>query len=302
VLLAEIVCGIGIGLLNGTHSALLFDSLLSLDRAAEYRKLEGKRQAVGLYGVACAGLASGFLYDINHFLPIYLTMAMQLMALGIACVMREPERHKSLSKKHPVVDIVETIKFVVHGHAEIGIVVVSAAALFSVTKILMWSQQPYYLALNLPKHLFGILMSGGWLLGGLSSHMAYRLDGKISVFRALALAWGLALIVCIGTGAYLGYQGIGLLMIGGTCIYGTVSPRINEALNRSIGSERRATALSTVTLLSSALFICVSSVVGWVSDRWSIQAGLLALAAWLLVTGGGLVWLKELRLRDRAAG
>jgi len=221
--------------------------------------------------------------------------------------MHEPERHKHLDKKHPVKDIVETLKYVTYGHVSLGIIILSGAILFSSTKIIMWSQQPYFLALQLPKQYYGLFMAVGWVLGGLSSHWAHLLDGKINVFRAMAVVWCGSVLACIGAGIHLGYPGIAFLMFGGSCIYGMASPRVYEAINHNVGSERRATALSTLSLLGSCLFIPVSSVIGWASDHLSIQAALFALAAWLLAAGTGLFWLiswgaERISLRNKKAG
>jgi MFS family permease len=297
VILAQTVWGIGFSLLNGTHTAMLYDSLLSLKRENEYRKLEGKRQAFSLYGIAFAGTIGGLVYSSNNFLPLYLVMAAQLAGFLIVCMMVEPERHKLRGKKHPLADIIETVKYVVHGHITLGIIILAAATLFSSTKIIMWSQQPYFRALHLPEFYYGMLMSVGWVLGGLFSHSAHLLDGKINIFRALAFVWCAAILACLGASVYLGFSGIALLMLGGSCIYGMASPRVYEAINQSVGSERRATALSTLTLLGSSIFIPVSSLVGWASDRWTIQAGLFSLAAWLLFMGACLLLLKAMRLR-----
>jgi MFS family permease len=293
VVVAEMIAGTGICLLNGTHTALLYDSLLSLGRESDYRRLEGRRQAIGLYGVAFAGTIGGFIYATHNFLPIYLSAGAQLIAIIIACNLQEPPRHKRLSEKHPLADIIETVRFVLRGHADIGVIMLSAGILFSATKIIMWSQQPYFLALGLPKYFYGIFMSVGWVLGGLSSQWAHILDGKVDNLRALAVGCAAAILVCLGAGVYLGYPCIALLMFGGSCIFGAISPRVNEALNRGIGSDRRATILSTQSLLNACFFIPVSAVIGWISDSWSIQTALLGLAFWLVVSCGAIFWVRR---------
>jgi hypothetical protein len=86
-------------------------------------------------------------------------------------------------------------------------------------------------------------------------------------------------------------------MLSGSCTYGFTLPRINEMINRNVDSDRRATALSTLTLLGSALFIPVSSVIGWTSDHFSIQTALFAVAGWLILTGSCLLLLKTALLK-----
>ena len=74
-------------------------------------------------------------------------------------------------------------------------------------------------------------------------------------------------------------------MVGGSCVYGTTLPRVNEAINRLVGSERRATILSTQSLMTNLLAIPLSGMTGWVSGLWGVTGSLYAIALWLLLAG-----------------
>jgi hypothetical protein len=302
VILAESLMGIGYSLLSGTNTAFIYDTLLSAGRESEYRKLEGKRLAISLYAIAGASVVGGFFYSMGPRLPIMLSLVMQFAALIMAGLMDEPERQKRRAEKHPVIDVFETVKYALHGHAEIGFLIIFTATMFCATKLIMWSQQPYYVALHLPMTAFGILMAVGYGLGGLSSHLAHKLDGKVDTFRALICAWLVEFLVCIIASNVIGLLGIGLLMIGGSCIYGTSLPRVNEAINRLVGSERRATILSTQSVMTNLLAIPLSSVTGWVSGIWGVAGSLDAIALWLLLAGLCLCGWALRRQRSLRAG
>lgn len=296
--LAQSVIGVAICLFNGTTSAMLYESLMAEGREGEYRRREGKRAGMGLYSVAFASLFGGLLYGLDHKLPIVLTILVQLGAIAVACLMDEPERHRKRAEKHPVADMAETTKYAL-AHPEVGLLLIFAGVMFCSTKLIMWSQQPYYMAIGLPESLFGVIMALGFVFGGFSSQMGHKLDGKVGVYKALCLAWFAAVAACLGASVALGWHGVVLLLMGGTCLYGMTAPRVSEAINRHVGSERRATILSTQSLLVSLLFIPVSTVMGKVSEAHGVQATLVALAAWLCVAGLCLaLW----RLRRRRNG
>jgi hypothetical protein len=286
--IGQSVIGIGISLCNGTNTAILYDSLLSVGRESEYRKREGRRQAMCLYTVAIASITGSMLYPLCHQLPLVLELVGLVVALIASCSLDEPERHKRASERHPLMDIIATIKYAVHGHAEVGFVILSAAALFSSTKIIMWTQQPYYMLMSVPEAWYGSLMAVGFVLSGLSSHLSHLIDGRISAPKALAGIWLLAVVVCLGASVGPGLHGIVLLMLGGSCVFGLASPRINEVINKNVDSARRATVLSTQSAMVSLFFIPLSIVMGAVSKHWGIQAVLVGLAVWLCVTGGAL--------------
>jgi len=286
--IGQSVIGIGISLCNGTNTAILYDSLLSVGREAEYRKREGRRQAMCLYTVAIASITGSMIYAAHHQFPLVLELAGLVVALIATCSLDEPERHKRASERHPLMDIIATIKYAVHGHVEVGFVILSAAALFSSTKIIMWTQQPYYMLMSVPEAWYGSLMAVGFVLSGLSSHLSHLIDGRISAPKALAGIWLLAVTVCLGASVGPGLHGIVLLMLGGSCIFGMASPRINEVINKNVDSARRATVLSTQSAMVSLFFIPLSMVMGAVSKHWGIQAVLVGLAVWLCVTGSAL--------------
>lgn len=281
---AQSIIGIGICLFNGTNSAILYESLMAEGREGEYRKREGRRGGIGLYSVAFASILGGFLYGVDHKLPVVLSVLMMMLGVIVACRLDEPERHRKRPEKHPVMDIIDTTKYALV-HPEVGLLLIFAGVMFCSTKLIMWTQQPYFMAMGLPEEAFGLLMAVGFVLGGFSSQMGHRLDGKVGTYKALFMAWGAAVLACLGAASGLGWHGVALLMLGGTCIYGMTAPRVSEAINRHVGSERRATILSTQSLLVSLLFIPVSMLMGRVSDHYGVQAVLVALAGWLCVAG-----------------
>lgn len=284
-ILGQSVIGVGVSLISGTNSALLYDTLLDEGRTAEYRKLEGLRGGTGFYSVAAASVAGGFLYALGHHLPLVLSLAALALALAMAMMMQEPARHKKRPEKHPLADMAETARYALHGHADVGIIILFAAMLFCSTKLIMWSQQPYYVAMGLHESLFGVLMACGFLLAGFSSQMGHRLDGRVGSVAMMAVAWAVAIAVCVVASVHTGWLGVALLMVGGSCLFGIAFPRVTEAVNARVSSERRATVLSTQGLMTSLFFIPVSTMAGWLSDAHGVSGALLGITGWLCLAG-----------------
>lgn len=296
---AQMIIGVGISLVNGTNQSILYESLLSVKKEGEYRRREGRRQAMCFYTAGAAGIVGGFIYTVDHHLPIIIQVISLIVGLIATCMLDEPERHRQTPERHPVMDILTTIKYALHGHKEIGFIIMFAASLFCSTKLIMWSQQPYYMALKIPEAYYGCLTAIGFLLGGASSHMSHLLDGKIGPYKALGILWAFALVICVGAGLHLGWHGVALLMFGGTCIFGMASPRVSEVINRNVDSARRATVISTQSLLVSVFFIPLSTLIGHLSKEGGIQQALHGIAVWLLFAGLMLAFLAARRRRRR---
>lgn len=297
---AQSLIGVGISLMSGTNTAMVYDSLLAEGREGEFRAREGKRAGLGFYSVAGASAVSGLLYSADHFLPLLLSQFVLLAAIIMACRMTEPPRLRKPVEKHPLADMAATAHYALRGHADIGLIIVFSSVMFCATKMIMWTQQPYYAAIGLHESVFGLLMAAGFMLAGLSSHLGHRLDGRGGNLRILAAAWAVAIAVCLGASAHLGLSGVALLMVGGSCLYGIAGPRVSEAINNRVDSARRATILSTQSLMVNLAFIPVSFYLGWLSDLFGVRGALLGIALWLGLAGLALAALllkKERRQR-----
>lgn len=284
-LVGQGVIGIGVSLVSGTNTAMIYDALAQANRAGEYRRNEGRRSAVAFYMVAGASVASGFIYTLNHHLVVALTIVMLAGAIVCACLMEEPDRIRLRPERHPLADMAATAHYALRGHADVGLIILFAATLFCATKLIMWAQQPYYLAIGLHESVFGMLMAGGYVLAGLSSHFGHKFDGRGGNLRMLAFVWAVAIAVCTVTGLYQGLAGVALLMVGGSCLYGMANPRVSEAINARVDSSRRATILSTQSLMVNLFFVPTSLAMGALSRHYGVGGALLGTAAWLATAG-----------------
>ena len=282
---AQAWLGIAVSLFSGTNSALLYDSLLAEGREKEFSKQEGRRVGIGLYSFAISSILGGILYEINPQLPIYITVLAGLPAILSAYLMVEPPRVKSAITVHPIKDMLVTMRYALHGHTEIAFIIIFAAILFSSTKLIMWMQQPYYMALNIPEFYFGILMAVGAILGGVSSQLGHHIDGHISNIKLLFIVFLSAIAICFLSGFFMSYVGVALLMLGGSCLFGMSNPRIDNAINSRIDSSRRATILSTKNLLVQLFFIPSSLIIGILIDKGGISFGLYGIIGWLMLGG-----------------
>ncbi len=283
---AQAIIGVSVSLLSGTVSALLYDSLLSEGREEEYRRREGFRVGFGLYVVGAASLAGGFLYVIDPRLPALLSFLTSIAGLAVVLFISEPPRHRAPAHKNPFADMAQTVKYALHGHAEVAGIIILSAVLFAGTKTLMWSQQPYYEMLGVPTQWFGALCAMSFMLGGLGGHLGHVFDGR---FRNVALlkffmAWVCA--VCVICALAPGYAAIPVLLTGSSLVFGLGWPRMQAAINNRVGSERRATILSAANLSISCVAIPLLAIIGQAEKAGGIAGALLFLAA--IIAAGGV--------------
>ncbi len=285
-ILAEIIIGIGVSFSSGTISALLYDTVLESGEDEQYRKYEGKRHGYGFYSIGISCAIGGFLYEMNPFLPLIFSAATYAMCVPIALMMSEPARHKQVMKKNPFHDIGNVMHYALHKNREIAALIFFVAILYGSTQAGMWTQQPYFMELGIAERWFGVIISVGFLIGGLGSQLGHFLEKFMRPVKILVMLWALAIICWALSGAFLWYHALALLCISNIA-WGIGFPVMQDAINRRVDSSRRATILSVASLMMRVVFIPVGFALGWISDLYGLQVGLLALAGFVLIAN---VW------------
>ena len=281
-LLAQGAIGVGIAFVSGANSAFLYDTLLSRGREAEYRKREGFRFALQLYSCAGACVIGGYLYTIDHHLPLIIEIIFILCGAIVAFWFVEPPRHKVMTHHHPLKDIRDTMIYVLHGHKEIAAIILLMVIVFSTTKICMWGIQAYADALKIPEIYNGWILASVMLLGGISGHFGHKIFPNLKGQQALQGLIFMLVIILLIAGFSMSFVGIVALGLE-AFVFGFGMPRATEAINNLVDSSRRATILSAANLTTSLGFIPLSQLVGFTSDKAGIDVALIVYAFVLMV-------------------
>ncbi len=279
---AEALIGVGIATVSGANSALLYDTLLSQGREGEYRKREGFRFALQLYSCSLACIAGGYLYAIDHHLPLIIEIILIICGAIVALGFVEPPRHKHITGHHPLKDIRDTLIYVLHGHREIAGIVLLMVIVFSTTKICMWGIQAYADALHISEIYNGWIISAVMLCGAVSGHFGHKILPSLRGEQALQSLIVMLVIVLLVAGVSMSFVGIVALGLE-AFVYGFGMPRAQEAINNLVDSSRRATVLSTANLASALGFIPLSQMFGFVTGRADISTALITYAGVLVI-------------------
>jgi len=281
---AQGVLGINISLASGTNSALLYDTLLENKQEDEFHRLESQRHGMMLYAVGGASIVGGFMYQWHPMAPLAAMIALKFIALLLTLFMVDPSRHKEEVHKHPIADMMETVRYAMHGHVEVAGIIILSALVFATTKNLLWAQQPYYIMLNLPESWFGIFTCAGFIIGATASTFGYKINGRMSNVTALYVLMISAILACAIAGLWPGHHGI-VLVLSGSLIYGIGAPRVQAAINNRVSSVRRATILSAASLSVHVISIPLMVLIGWAGDAYGIEMALIVLAVIMAIGG-----------------
>jgi MFS family permease len=292
--LSQMMIGVAVALNSGTIGALLYDTLLTQNRAHEFRKREGFRHALSLYTVAAASIIGGFLYQFDHYLPIILEIITISCGTVALYFIHEPERHRVTSAHHPLKDIFLTVHYAVKENVELLAMMWLVTLVFAMTKIMMWLQQPYATALQIPEYIYGFVLAAGMMSGGLVGHVSHRVWPKLDGITLLIRLLLVVIFITLCSGFLMNYAGLVVLLCG-SLVFGFGWPRMQDSVNKMVGSERRATILSAVSFCHQLGFLPLSILAGFLDENYSVGIALIGLS--ITITFLGFASFAFLKLR-----
>ncbi|MFK7906207.1 MAG: MFS transporter [Chitinophagales bacterium] len=289
-LVAAITLGIGTSFISGSDSALLYDTLLRLDRTSEYVKLEGKYYAVGNFAEAIAGVLGGLLAaQFSLVFPFYCQAVVSVIGIFAAISLVEPERTQVFSNKSNWQNIKQTIHYVFVENQELKWLMIYASLMAGATITVAWFAQPYFLFAEVPLVYYGILWTALNLTVGVASWFAHKVENRLTAFGLMV---GVFVLI---VGGYLG-AALSPAMVGIVFLFvvyigrGIVTPTFNNFINKHASSDMRATVLSIRSFMFRLIFAVLAPFLGWMTDVYTIQEALLVAGIIFGIVGMVCLW------------
>jgi len=293
ILVAEIVLGIGISLISGTDSALLYESLEETGQESEFGRWNGRVRFFGQVGEGTAAIVAGFLYAYWHRMPFLLEVFIWVFNLAVAWRLVEPTRHRP-----PLQDNWKQIKGMLrHVFVEdtrLFAIVAITIALGMSSFVPVWTIQLYATDAGLPAAALGVVWAIANYSVAVGSLYSTRLSAALGLRRVLMLCIGLIAAAYLGMGLTHAVWGVGFYFLL-TIMRGLNGPVLHHEEQRRIPSSDRAGFISLRSLTFRASFLILGPLVGLSIDHWGQHPVLLVLGGVLTLAA-----LQGLRLMSRA--
>ncbi len=272
-MVAEIFLGIGQSMVSGTDSAMLYDSLLEINKAKKFMKYEGRMVSVGNFSEAAAGIAGGLLADLSIRYPFIVQTSVAFIAIPAAFLLIEPHKHKQIQKYHAK-DIIKIVKYALIDYKPLRYIILYSSIIGTATLSIAWFAQPYFKLVNLKLSLFGIIWTLLNLTVGLSSWIAYKIEAKTGMKKILIIITILAPLCYILIGIFKSIWSIAIIFAF-YIVRGVANPVLKDYLNKLTESNVRATILSVRNLVIRVIFSILSPFLGWYTDKISLLSALI---------------------------
>ncbi|MFT4709865.1 MAG: MFS family permease [Planctomycetota bacterium] len=281
ILLAEVVLGIGISLISGTDSALLYESLEETGQEAQFGMWNGRVKFFGQAGEGTAAIIAGSLYVFWHRLPFLLEVVIWIVNFFVAWRLVEPARHRP-----PATENWKQIKGMFHhmavGDKQLRAIVFITIVLGMSSFIPVWTIQLYGTDLGLSTMTLGFVWAIANYSVAISSLYSSRVSAKIGLHKLILLC---ILLIAVGYGG-LGLShvalGVGFYFIL-TVMRGLHGPSLHHEEQRRIPSSDRAGFGSLRSLLFRSTFLIISPAIGYSMDKHGQHPVLLVIGCVVVV-------------------
>jgi MFS family permease len=263
-LFAEVVLAVSYTLISGADEALLYDSLIASDRTERAKQEIARLESAKLMGIVLGALGGA---AMTAWLPLQGIMALQAIPMGLAAVVGlflvEPPTSETAGTRPSFTRVLrEGLGLVLRSSAlrRIALDLVSVGAL---SFLVIWLYQPLLEAAGIPIGGFGPVHVG-LSLGQIAvlqgaDRLEDVLGSRSRLLFGLALATALAWIG-------LGFFDSPWLVVPGVIAVASFGlargPLLQASMHRHIPSERRATAISGVSMLRTLAIVFANGAAG----------------------------------------
>ena len=273
-LLAALCLGIGQSFISGSDTALMYDSLVEINRSDDFIKLEGRTISMGNLAEAIAFVIGGFLAEISLRTPFYYQVGIALAGFTIALFLIEPKVHRLQDgKSKPWKNIKKIIHYAMIENNILRAYIFYSAIFGAATLTMAWFVQPYFKTLGLEVIYFGLIGAGLNLAVAFPAFYAHVIERKIGTKTLLSLLL-LLIVGCYLTVAYVDSLWGLLILLLFYLTRGVATPVLRDYMNRHIPSNMRATVMSIRSFIIRVLFASTSPIFGYVADLYSLQYAL----------------------------
>jgi MFS family permease len=268
-MLSEIVFSLGSAFRSGSDSALIYDSLKLLDREKEYQKVEGKARSFALYAQAVGSVLSSFLYEVDIYLPLVVSILFMAVTIIIALRFKEPhiEENQGKVELNYFQQIRESGSYIFH-HDKLKAIVVFSMIFYVFYRTGFWYFQPYMESVNIPVKYFGLL----FFLFNITAAFISKRSGYImdkTKPRTLTFMAFLMIISFLILGTAKVWVGVFAILLQ-QAARGIYRPVTTKYLNKHIPSDKRATILSFHSLCTNLALAAAYPFMGILKDSTDI--------------------------------
>ncbi|BEP28662.1 MFS transporter [Helicovermis profundi] len=283
-MVAEIIFSMGFCFKSGADSALLYDSLLELNREIEFKLIFGKGQSIVYIVQAIGSVAASFLYVKNHNLPFIISFVLMLFAASTALIFKEVtiKPLKNIKgKNEKYFELIKTSFQYIIKNSKIKGIALFAIIFYMFYRTSFWFYTPFFKAVAIPEYLYGSLFFVFNIVAAIASRNV-DFFMKISKPKTMVIINLLLITSFIGLGLFKTPFAV-IFILFQQITRGVYHPVLNKYINKNIESHNRATILSFISLVTNLVVALAMPLSGLMLDHTNVFTSHLIYGVLLLL-------------------
>lgn len=278
----EIIFSLGGAFKSGADTALIYDSLKELKRENEFQKIEGSARSLIFYTQGIGAIIASFLYEINIYLPMIVSIGFMIITAIVAMNFKEPciEGKEGRFGANYFNQIKESGIYI-FGHEKIKAIILYSMIFFIFFRAGFWYYQPYMESVNIPIKYFGFIFFMFNMTAALISNKCYKIM-ELTKPRTLTFMSGLLITSFILLGFIRVWIGV-LAILLQQVARGLYRPVTRKYMNKHIPSDKRATILSFHSLAVNLAVAVTLPFMGLLKDNVNIYITHTILAVVMII-------------------
>jgi len=286
-LLAEVMLSVGVSLISGTDSAMLYESLHGLGRQNEFATWFSRMRASGSAAEGSAALLGAWMFAQDARLPFAVQAAVWFANVGVMLLFVEPPRERGPDMK-ALERCAMIVRFAVQGAPRLRTVLALSLALSLPTYVMIWIVPVYVEGAGNAVSAIGPIWAAASYATAFFVWLSPKLEQRFGVMPVLG-ACVLGLAVGYG-GMAISHAAWGWVFFFALCFTrGAHAPILHHQEQELIPSSDRAALLSIKSLLFRGSFAVVGPLVGSAIDAHGIHS-VVAVSGAMFVLLAGTAW------------
>lgn len=283
--LAEVIMAAGNALRSGTDSALLYETLVRLNRKDDYKRVEGTCHFINSIGMGTASICAGLLTVISLATPLYINILTALMLLPLALSLTEPnpiEKDNSKKIDAHIAALGSALTFCAT-HKEARRLIAYAGLITGFGLIAYWSYFLFFKEVSIDIVFYGFFTAGFSFIAACGAKLTHVIEEKIGANKTLLLPLIIPLSF-ISLSFVRSDWGISLILLH-MFLWGFSMPLLKDHLQKLALPKVRATILSVMSMAERLVYISFAFMFGFVTDHYSLEQAHMGLGIIFLIFG-----------------
>lgn len=281
--IGEVVWGMGFALLSGADQALLYDTLRELGEESRSKKVLGRWQSFGLFGIAVAAPLGSLIAKYMGLRYAMLLMVFPMIAAAVlAMTIREPEVASEGRQKAWFRSMIDGGRYLA-GHKALCVLTFDYISISALSFFIVWVYQVLLGKLGVDIKWFGFVASIMTVMQIVVLNSFTVMDkffrGKRRYAFATAFLIGAGFIVL----GFTSSVAVAVCAMAVVSAFGlTRGPLFQNYMNKFIDSHHRATVLSFTSMLYGLTMAVLNIVLGYMVD-WNVSVTVIVIGSMIVM-------------------